>query len=109
MNNKDYICNHCGIILHEEDLIDNEDGLCPLCLMPLEALQTENYTPIINNPVNSSHVSDKIQYIKMVGQKDVWSRIEKLACPFERIEERKAFFEALKILKLEFNIGENLK
>lgn len=100
----EYICPECQSLFTEQ-MYKQCEGICPYCFGEIEVFPMDNFTPVCG--LNSlQQVNNMIQFIKQYGQKDTWQSIEKLINPFERIAERKAFFEALKQLKLEFNIGE---
>lgn len=102
-----YFCSCCGIVFTEEALKGNDDGLCPFCLIPLEVFEVDNFTPVKKQEsVIYSPINNMIQFIKTYGQLDTWKGIEKYNDAYERIEGRKVFFQALKQLKLEFNLGE---
>lgn len=106
--NQVYVCTHCNAIWHEEQLEDNEDGICEYCGHPLQLLEAEGdnfpYHCFNKEQVNgiSQELNNMIKNVKTCGQDDTWHSIELLKNPLDRCQERKLFFQALKQLNKNF-------
>jgi len=102
MENNVWICPNCNSMFHEEQLEDNEDGLCEFCETPLQPLHAETYTPI--NKEENQPLNNMIYNLKVYPIQEIWHSIELLKDWKNRIEERKLFFRALKLLNKKFEL-----
>jgi hypothetical protein len=90
-----WICKSCHAIFCEDDLFDDEDGLCEYCQSPLIKMGEEN-----------KELDLMIYSITHYNIDEIWENIESIDNWIERTRYRALFYEALKITKKTFDLKE---
>lgn len=91
----EYICPSCNLIVNEESF-EGDTPECPLCGVIMKKLSVEKY---------DWEVEQMKKDIKKNNANFVWKEIEKYSVWQYRVKLRKLFFEAIKQLKIPFEIN----